>query len=213
VNARHVALALCALSGLCTLAPSTASAQSPLRGHSHRGWLAFGLGPTINLNNELGLEAGFAALSLQQQLGVRLGTGPVGASVALDLRESWASGRTLGGFVTWNGFVFEAGPRAWLDIELGPRGAFSLSPNLGLNFLMLQRTGAAFGFSGGRTDYGIAPQVAVDLKLVLLDRVLIYLRPFGLDLNVVFERNSGSSSTTSRFVMGYDLQLGVGVTL
>jgi hypothetical protein len=78
---------------------------------------------------------------------------------------------------------------------------------------MLQRTGAAFGFSGGRTDYGIAPQIAVDLKLVLLDRVLIYLRPFGLDLNVVFERNSGSSSTTSRFVMGYDLQLGVGVTL
>ncbi len=198
---------------LSLVALSDRVCAQPLSGHNRTLWVAASIGPTINVANDLGVETGFAALSLQQQIGVRIGTGAIGASIALDFRESFAGGRLLGGVVSWSGFQFEVGPRTWFDLTFGPSRSFSIRPNLGMHFLLLQRSAAAFGFSGGRTDYGFAPQVALDLQVVLFDRLTIFARPFGLDIAVVFERGSGASgSTTVRHQVGYDLQFGAGVT-
>lgn len=204
-------LAAAASLAIVTLAGSV-SAQA-LAGHNRSLWFAASVGPTINVANDLGVEAGFAALSLQQQVGVRLSTGAVGASIALDFRESFASGRVLGGLVSWSGFQFEVGPRTWFDLPFGPSRSFSIRPNLGMHFLLLQRNAAALGFAGGRTDYGFAPQVALDLQVVLFDRLTVFVRPFGLDIAVIFERGGSSlGSSAVRHQVGYDLQLGAGVT-
>lgn len=195
---------------LATAVVAPAQAADSLRQSTRAGWVTLGIGPLVNLSNEDNLETPFTAVHLNESIGMHFDGRGEGAALALDLHQGFASARYFfGGFYVagWNSVLFEAGPRFHYDIAIARQYGLYLSPSAGFHFALLHAYGMVGGFTGQGTDYGFAPQAALDVRLVLSDRVLVYLRPVGIDIPVIFDDRGNS-----RVYVNYDLQAGAGLT-
>jgi hypothetical protein len=204
----HLTAALVAALGTLALArPVDAQRRGAVRPGTRPGWFLVHIGPAFDLANNARVGTGWAALYLNEQLGVHFTGDASGPGLALDIRQGFAWRGYAAGAVNSNTFLFEVGGRFVYDIQLSPRAGVYLAPNVGVNFALARVYGDVIGIGFGDNVLGLAPQVALDLKIVIANRGLISIRPFGLDIPILFPRNS---SDTLVFV-NYDLAFGGGV--
>ena len=154
-----------------------------------RQWFATaGLGPAIelmNLDSQLKLEVSFGCHLLRRD------SGP---AIALDVQVG-----VTGGFVS-----IELGPRFLWDIPIVPAYGLFLTPTVLVGFSHLTaptcstKTGCPYAASG------LTAQLGIEARMLLVNRVIVYLRPLTLDIVPVAEESRA-------FGLRYDLMAGAGV--
>jgi hypothetical protein len=187
-----------ALSAGVLAAPGVASAQRHILAPGTRpAWATLGIGPTFGLVYSVdgnSRDGGGTAFRLNPQVGYHLDGDSSGPAIAGDLH-----------FVFGDVFTFEAVARFYYDIPIGHTGLY-VAPNIGLGFAV--STANTFGTSV--TSPGLTIPFGVDLRLILGNRGMLFIRPLGFDLPIVFTKVFGRSVTTVAF--SYDLLFGGGVT-
>ena len=153
---------------------------------------------SLALGGALGLDSSPSQFKLRQTFDVHFSGASSGIGIGLFLAQS------LGG----DGVILQAGPRLLWDIQLSSGAALYLSPDLGvgLTFVSSSPTGR---YGANEDILGVTAALGLELKLILADRVLLFLRPVGLELIIGGE----GLDTADGLFLRYDLLLGVGVTL
>ncbi len=153
---------------------------------------------SLALGGALGLDSSPSQFKLRQTFDYHFSGASSGIGLGLLLGES------LGG----DGAILQVGPRLFWDIQLSSRAGFYLSPALGLGLTYIANSPE--GRHGSNEDIlAVTAALGVELKLILADRVLLFLRPLGLELMIGGE----GLDTVDGLLLRYDLLLGVGVTL
>lgn len=169
-----------------TAAASNADAQSLLGSYSRGSAIALNAGSYINFY-DYGDYRTFRGLRLNPELQFH-GRGAYaygGAAIGVDMYPGYYNMMAIGMSV-----------RGFYDIPVISGAAFYLSPYIGATF------GAVLGNNAG---FFVSPSAGLELKLVLVDRVLLGFRPIGIGMPIVFNQ-----STNVNF--GYDAAVTLGIT-
>jgi hypothetical protein len=159
-------------------AAATAHAEDDLIAPGTRPmWAALALGPAIGIK-----PSGVTQFKLEQEFGYHFQGDSSGPAVGFNIGESFGDGLT----------VIQPGGKFWWDIAILEDKAIYLSPSAKLGY---------GGFFGGGSFHTFNWQLAVEGKVVLADRAVLYFRPFALDF-----------FAGSEFVVRYDIMFGGGVT-
>jgi hypothetical protein len=179
MSSKGAALAVAAI----TLALSnTASAQSAVSGNTRPNAFSFNVGPAIDL------ETGGATARINPEFQVHFGgryEGPA-FNIGLDILPQF------------RGVVLAVAPRFQYDVQLLPGTAFFLSPYGGMDIGL--RT------SSGGSAFVMAPVVGLDLKVIVVNRLLLGFRPIGIMVPLTFAGGGVGAS------IGYDIAFSIGVT-
>jgi tetratricopeptide (TPR) repeat protein len=149
------------------------------------------------------------SFALGQELSTHFGRRSSGFSLGLALRECFGSKTLIGNYgedVPTSYFVLAVGPRLGWDIQVARAVALYVSPSLLAAYSYLRRAPANYVVD---TAHAAGGEVAVDLKLIIVDRMLIYLRAIGVEVLGIF---ATESQIQDRVFVRYQLGLGLGVT-
>jgi hypothetical protein len=170
-----------AFAAVTTALSGTAAAQSVLGGNSRPNAFSFNVGPWINL------ESGGATARINPEFQVHFGgryEGPA-FNIGLDILPQF------------RGVLLAVAPRFQYDVQLLPGTAFFLSPYGGMDIGLTTSSGAS--------AFVMAPTVGLDLKVLLVNRLLLGFRPIGIMVPLFFGGGGVSSS------VGYDIGFAIGV--
>lgn len=157
----------------------TMSAKAPLLRPGTRPMTAlFSVAPALALDNNLATQ-----VKLAEGFAWHLSGDSSGFAVGGELQES------IGG----SSFVFNAGPKAWYDIQISDSHGFYLSPSVMM--------GLVYASGGNVSTFGFDMQFGFEAKLVIQDRGVVFFRPITVDIAV-------ADGTAVR----WDLAFGGGVT-
>jgi hypothetical protein len=167
---------------------------SVVRPGTRRWFLNVGLGGSI------GFDSDISQLKLQQEFGAHFAPRSSGGAWSLVFQEGLNSGNT-----SVSDLLFEVGPRLSWDLPLSSRASIYLSPSLFCGFAYLSRS----PLSSYVGVAALSVQPGLEFKLILADRMLIFLRPLGMELLYGGDRLDFSDGMVFR----YNLMGGFGVTL
>jgi hypothetical protein len=185
---KHWKIAGAALIGAALSLSNTASAQNILGSNSHgqAGVLTFGGG--------YGGWGGGARVDLEYQNHFGGGYRGAGFGVGLTLP-------------LWAGFGIGAEARFIYDWQPIPNVAFLITPYVGLSAGFWSWNGyCAGGSCAGSAAFWFGPELGLELKVVLFDRLLLGFRPLGINLPFVLHNNG------LNFGWGYHAAFSIGVT-
>lgn len=176
------------LASALLLVPTLALAEEPaattseasvqfIRPSTRPMYATFGISPALNVSNAV------SQLKLSQTFGFHLdGTGK-GLAIGGEMQESFGSGI----------FVWQLGPKVWYD--------FAIDESLGIYVAPTATIGLVYASNSFASDVGFNMQFGGEVKAVLNDRVMVFFRPFNLDIAI-------GDATAVR----YDLMFGAGAT-
>lgn len=167
--------------GTLALSAGEARAQDLLEPGTRPMWAALAFGPAIGV-----VDFPVTQFKLEQEFGYHFSGDSSGPAIGANIGESFAG---AGNFV-----VFQPGAKFWWDFQILDDMAIYVSPNA--------KVGYAGFFGGGGSAHAFNWELAVEGKVLLGDRGLVFFRPLGLDM---FASENG-------FIMRYDLMFGGGVT-
>lgn len=157
---------------LIVLAPTLAFAEEPaattssgatlelIRPSTRPMYAAFGMSPAINISNAV------SQLKLTQTFGWHLDGNGRGFAVGGEMQESFGSGI----------FAFQIGPKAWYDL--------AIDESLGIYIAPTATLGLVYASNSFASDVGFNMQFGAEVKAVLNDRILVFFRPFNLDIAI-----------------------------
>jgi len=181
---KRIVLSLFALTLLAGAALPAHAIPPILRPGTRPMWASGGFGPGISLEGAWGYGSQF---KLVQTFGYHFSGTAVGPAIAIDLQESFGYGAVL----------FELVPNFVWDIQIIDGLGLYLSPGGGLGFAHV---------SAGRGFNGLSIQLTFKAKLMLGDRGMVFVQPFGLDI-LGADYGYGFDATVR-----WDMLLGGGVT-
>ncbi len=159
------------------------AARRSLVAPSSRAMFAtFSLAPAFGLSTYAATQ-----LKLAQSFGYHLSGDGEGFAIGAEIQES------LGG----NAFAFNVGPKAWYDFAVARDLGVYVAPTvmMGLGYASVD------SFWGSVSAVGFDMQFGVDVKVVLADRGLLFVRPVTIDIAI-----------GDAVALRYDLVFGGGMT-
>jgi len=168
---------------------------------------------------DFGFSHGFSAI---EEVGFHFSRSSSGPALGLVLVETVGALKEPTGTYEKAGLSFgyfgiQPGLRFWWDIPLGQRALY-LSPSLQVTYAYWHVSGNESVVGGVDTSasiHALSVQPALDLKLVIADRVLFYFRPVALEVVSVLDVDKSGFNvpvTNDSVVLRYGLQVGGGVT-
>jgi tetratricopeptide (TPR) repeat protein len=107
-------------------------------------------------------------------------------------------------------FLFEVGPKLWWDIPLSSKKALYLSPMLVAGYAHLSLTNSATATTEGVRAVTVQP--GIEVKLILIDRVMLFVRPFAMDVLILFDKQELAPLISGNVFLRFDVAAGAGVT-
>lgn len=159
-----------------------ASRRSLVAPSSRAMFATFSLAPAFGLSTYSATQ-----LKLAQSFGYHVGGGGEGFAIGAEIQES------LGG----HAFAFNVGPKAWYDFAVARDLGVYIAPTvmMGLGYASVD------GYWSSVSSVGFDMQFGVDVKVVLADRGLVFVRPVTIDIAI-----------GDAVALRYDLVFGGGVT-
>jgi hypothetical protein len=188
-----------------TLVASQARAQTSelVRPGTRAFWASLSVGPAMGIRDGQvsfwGLSVDYPTpdqFKLAQTFGYHFSGTSAGPAIALDLQESFGDEH----------FIFEVLPRFLWDVELFDDLGVYLTPSFGFGYIH----GVANNCTGDCTANGMTLQFCVAAKVILSDRFMVFLRPFGLDVTPINASYWGIDSWITP--IRYDMMFGAGAT-
>jgi tetratricopeptide (TPR) repeat protein len=178
---------------------------SPVRPGTHPFAASLHLGGAIAAKGDIA-----TMFVLGQEIGVHFSRRASGFFLGLALSESFGSKNVVLGYNAYGNavsadssfFFLTAGAKLAWDIQLASSVGLYLTPILMAGYAYLHQ--GAEGYEG-LTAHAGAIQPGLELKLILIDRLLLTLRPFGLEFLV-----GSSDDLPDGYLMRYHLSLGIG---
>jgi len=159
----------------------------------------------------MGCTDAIGQLKLAQGIGYHFSGGLSGLALGLEVSEAFSSRATDAAGNTAGVTVVQVGPTLWWDVQLSSGLGLYLAPVLKLGLAYAHA--AKIGWESSAK--GLAVHAGAELKLLLGERALLFLRPVGLDLMVGSSTLglicSESLAVPGTVVLRYDLLLGGGL--
>jgi hypothetical protein len=196
---RQAPVVVCLLLVLAHASTAEAGVPKVMKLGTREMWVSAGIGAALGFGDTI------SQTKLNQTLGVHFLGRTEGPALALELQES----------VGYDVFIFEVMPRFFWDIAVVDRVAFYITPSVGVGFAYIDddrrpSTGAATQITETEGK-GLTIQVAVEARLVINDRGLVFLRPLAVDI-ISAEYTLSNATTRWDTRVRWDLMFGGGVT-
>lgn len=176
---RKLVLAMALGAGVLA-AGTQARAQDVLRAGTHPGYVSLGLGPAMGINFLSG-QVGFV-WNFNIGAGYHFSGNSGGAAIGGDIGMRIAA---------VGGFQMTFAPRFSYDIQIGNTGIY-VGPTVAV--------GLGFLAGGGGAGFALEPSLGFDIKFVLADRGLLFVRPLNLGFPIWMNGNGALGNMSIDFV-------------
>lgn len=160
--------------------------------NSHAMWVGLGFGPSVGIvgcvRRLCNTEQSYTQFKVSEDFGYHV-SGSDGFAVGANLQQAFGS----------DVFRFTAAFKMWFDAPLTDDLALYLTPMVHLGYSLLY---FEFGELGSIVDHAFNAQAGLGIRMILLDRVMVYVRPITADMLV------GPDGVA----LFYDIAVGGGVT-
>jgi hypothetical protein len=173
--------------------PAPAAAEdSIMADNTHSMWVALGFGPNIGIvgcvRRLCNYEQRYTQFKLTEDFGFHV-SGSDGFAIGASLQEAFGN----------DVFRLTAAFKMWWDAPISDDLALYLTPMFSAGYSLLHFD---FGALGAITDHAFNMQGGIGLRMVLVDRVMVYVRPLTADVSI------GADGVS----MFYDIAVGGGIT-
>lgn len=172
--------------------PAPDGGDDVMTDNSHAMWVGLGFGPSVGIvgcvRRLCNTEQSYTQFKLSEDFGYHV-SGSDGFAVGANLQQAFGN----------DVFRGTAAFKVWFDAPLSDDLALYLTPMVHVGYSLLYFD---FGELGSIVDHAFNAQAGLGIRMVLLDRVLVYVRPITADMLV------GPDGVA----LFYDIAVGGGIT-